>query len=120
MKKTNMLRHYLTEDEMNHAEQNGFGANGLRYSWEELNAVDPSQETMERMAAYVDAVTFAKVFSNDTAFLRPMLEPPRQTVNISVTGLGNVAYVAVYCSDPECRKRAEALYHLLVTTSRKN
>lgn len=115
-----MLRHYLTEDELTHVEKNGFAVNGLRYSLEELNAVDPSQESMARMAEYVDAVTFAKVFSRDTAFLFPMLEPPQKTVNISVTGLGNVAYVAVYSSDPECRERAEKLYELLVTTSQKN
>jgi hypothetical protein len=110
-----MLRHYLTEDEMAYVKQNGFGENGLRYTLDELNAVLPLSRTMEQMADYVDAITFAKAHSNDTGFVRPMLEPPTtSTVNLSATGLGNLAYVALYMPDEECRQKAEALYCMLM------
>ena len=88
---------------------------GLRYTLEELNAVVPLSLTMEQMARYVDAVAFAKARSNDTGFVRPMLEPPKTpTVNLSATGLGNLAYVALHMPDEECRQKAEALYRMLM------
>jgi hypothetical protein len=110
-----MLSHYLTETEIDHAKSKGYGDNGLRYSLEFLNTVLPHSLTMEQMAEYVDAVTLAKVHSNDTQFLLPMLEPPlTPTVNLSVTGLGNLAYTALYMQDETCRKKAEALYSMLM------
>lgn len=113
-----MLQNFLSSDEISYTKNHGFGPQGLRFSLEELNEVRPSQKTMKEMAEYADAVTFAKVHSNDLAFLLPMLTPPTQTVNISTTGLGNVAYVATHCTDPTCRDKAKSLYDLLVAVAK--
>jgi hypothetical protein len=113
-----MLQNFLSTEEISYIKNHGFGPQGLRFTLEELNDVRPSQKTIKEMAEYADAVTFAKVHSNDLAFLLPMLMPPTQTVNISTTGLGNVAYVAVHCTDPTCRDKAKSLYGLLAAVAK--
>jgi hypothetical protein len=113
-----MLANFLSTREIQLVEEHGFSSQGLRYTLDQLNEVRPSQKTMQEMSEYVDAVTFAKVHSDDLSFLLPMLQPPTQTVNISTTGLGNVAYVAIHCLDPLCREKARTLYELLVAVAK--
>ena len=120
----NVLKKYLNTEEMETISVAGFSTDtGLRFSLEELETkrVELQENKLEKIdlhqaAAYADAITFIKTNKNDVEFLRPMLTPlpPNKTVHISLTGLGNIAYVALNISDPTLQTAATLLYHQLV------
>ena len=118
-----MLLRYLTTEEKELAVKAGFSARtGLRWTLEELSTltVDPRKYEMEDIAKYVDAITFIKVRQNDVLFFDSMLGPlpPSSSLEgrISMTGLGNIAYVAVHMEDPTIRSRAATLYNQILVS----
>lgn len=120
----NVLKKYLNTEEMETISAAGFSTDtGLRFSLEELELkrIEFQENKLEKInihqaAAYADAITFIKTNKNDVEFLRPMLTPlpPNKTVHISLTGLGNIAYVALNISDPTLQTAATLLYHQLL------
>jgi len=109
-----MLHHYLNTEDIAFAMEHGFDATGLRFPVQDIQKIKPHGLSMEALAEYVDAVTFVKVHHGDIAFLEPMLEPPvTPMVNLSITGLGNIAYTALHMKDDACREKAKALYQRL-------
>lgn len=113
--KINMLSKFLSEEEIQIAMDAGYGENGLCHRIEDLQTKTPDGMTMEELAVYADAVTFAKVRKNDSAFFQPQLQPipPGQEVRITLTGLGNIAHIASYIKDEETKSLALQLYNQL-------
>jgi len=109
------LSRFLSEQEIKVAKEAGFGDNGLRFSLEDLQTITPDGMSLEEVAGYADAVTFAKVASDDAAFFLPSLQPipAGQEVKLTLTGLGNIAHVALNIKNEEARAKALALYHQL-------
>lgn len=109
------LSRFLNEQEMAMVREAGYGENGLRYRLEELNTILPTDMSLEEVAQYADAVTFAKVARNEAAFFLPSLEPipAGKEVKLTLTGLGNIAHVALNIKNDEARTKALALYHQL-------
>jgi hypothetical protein len=120
----NVLKKYLNTEEMETISSAGFSLDtGLRFSLEELETkrIEFQENKLQKIdlhqaSTYADAITFIKTNKNDVEFLRPMLTPlpPNKTVHISLTGLGNIAYVALNISDPTLQTAATLLYHQLV------
>lgn len=110
------MEYYLTADEIEIAFQNGFDKTGLRYPIEELQRLEPKNLSMEEMEKYVDAITFIKVRAGDVQFFASQLSSfPDQAVHVSVTGLGNLAYVARHLHDPEIHDKAVQIFTRLTT-----
>lgn len=112
-----MLDRYLTPDEIRMIHEDGFNQYGLRYTLDELNEVLPLEKTIEELSVYVDAVTYVFVKKNRYDILREQLQhdpPEGQTIPVSVTGLGNLAYTALYCTDPDIRERARRIFDRIV------
>jgi len=118
----NLLERYLSPDEIERITEVGFSPKtGLRIPLEELvqkklQLLDIRTMTMEQIAKYVDAITYIKTENNEWTFFQTMLGPIQENHQgeISLTGLGNIAYVALYIKDPNVRKHAQMMYdHLL-------
>lgn len=107
----------MTSEELLLVEKNGFDKNGLRFSIEELQNVMPMNLSMKSLSKYVDAITFAKVHSKDTLFFQSQLQdlPFGKKVNVSATGLGNLAYIALHMDNDEIRSRAATLFHQILS-----
>jgi hypothetical protein len=116
--KINMLSKILSEEEIQIAMSAGYGENVLCHRLEDLLTKTPDGMTMEELAVYADAVTFAKVKKNDATFFRPQLQPipPGQEVQITLTGLGNIAHIATYIENEEIKGLALQLYHQLLSS----
>jgi chloramphenicol O-acetyltransferase len=116
-----MLSRYLSKPEIDDVIAAGFsGDTGLRYSLEFLQShkFDIARMTIDDIAEFVDAITYTHVRKNDTEFFRSMLTmpPEDQRVQISITGLGNIAFTALNMPDKETRERAIALFTRLQPT----
>lgn len=110
-----MLGKYLNEDEMKIVRDAGFDAYGLRFPVQELLQVTPNGLSMEEMSRYVDAITYAKVITNDVDFFSPFMKPlETPEVRVSATGLGNLAYIALHIKDETTRETARLLYQQIV------
>ena len=110
-----MLSKYLNEHEMTVIQEAGYGENGLRFTLKELEATDPSRMTMEDLAEYADAITYAKTINQDADFFLPQLQPipEGRTVTITTTGLGNLAHIAIHFKDERVKNVAVALFRQL-------
>lgn len=106
-----MLSHYLTKSELETIKSAGFDEHGLRFSLEELQKETIQNKTLQQVSEYVDAITFIKVNQNDVDFLKPQLKDPQKKVPISMTGLGNLAYIILNIKDDSIKHQAEKLYH---------
>ena len=114
-RKKKMLTKYLNEHEMTTIQESGYGENGLRFTLKELEATDPSRMTMEDLAEYADAITYAKTIKQDVDFFLPQLQPipEGRTVTITTTGLGNLAHIAIHFKDERVKNVAVALFRQL-------
>jgi hypothetical protein len=108
---------YLNGEELERVRAAGFNEYGLRYPIEELKQVYPSNLSMEEVEKYVDAITFAKVGSDDVGFFRDQLHaiPPGQKTTVTVTGLGNLAYIALKMKDEQTRAVARQIYDTILS-----
>lgn len=110
------MERYLTIEQIEFVKKNGFNDKGLRYTIEELQRVVPKTLSMEELAKYVDAITFAKIEYKEDDFFRPqlvMIEPGR-TVPVTATGLGNLAYLALNASNDDVRAKASEIYNVII------
>lgn len=65
------------------------------------------------MAEYVDAVTYVKTNLGDKTFMEELkgrLDCVEKNNTTNVTGLGNLAYVAIYARDMDLRNKAALAY----------
>jgi len=115
-----MLSRYLSKSEIEDVVTAGFSRDtGLRYSLEFLQSqrFDIARMTIDEIAEFVDAITYTHVRKNDIEFFRSMLVPPDdKRLQISITGLGNIAFTALNIPDNETRERAIALFARLQPT----
>jgi hypothetical protein len=113
------MEYYLTADEIEIARKNGFDEKGLRYPIEELQRLEPKNLSMEEMEKYVDAITFIKVRAGDVQFFASQLNSfpsSDKPINVSATGLGNLAYVARHLHNSEIQDKAVQIFTRLTTT----
>jgi hypothetical protein len=110
-----MLSKYLNEEELELIKNEGFNEHGLHYSIEELNNISIIDKSIEEISKYVDAITYIKVKQKDIDFFSPQLIDIKegQKVKISVTGLGNLAYIALYFDDEYIRNQANKIFSQL-------
>jgi SAM-dependent MidA family methyltransferase len=75
--------------------------------------------TIDEISEFVDAVTYTHVRKNDTEFFKSMLTmpPEDQRIQLSITGLGNIAFTALHIPDKDMRDRAIALFTRLQPTT---
>ena len=112
----NKMEYYLSADEIEIARNNGFDKNGLRYPIEELQRLEPKNLSMEEMEKYVDAITFIRTRAKDVKFFKSQLDTfPDKPVQITVTGLGNLAYLARHLDDQEICDKAVEIFKRLTT-----
>jgi len=118
----NLLERYLSPEEIERITEVGFSQKtGLRMTLEglvkkKMELLDIRTMTMEQIAKYVDAITYIKTENNEWTFFQTMLGPIQENHQgeVSLTGLGNVAYVALYIKEPNVKKHARMMYdHLL-------
>ena len=113
-----MLSRYLSKTEIDDIATAGFSRDtGLRYSLEFLQSqkLNIARMTIDDIAEFVDAITYTHVRKNDTEFFRSMLTmpPEDQRIEISITGLGNIAFTALNMPDKDTREHAIALFNRL-------
>ena len=103
----------MSGDEIEMVRGKGFDARGLRYSLKELNEISPHHKSIQDMAEYVDAVTYVMVKKEKNDVLRGQLRDLKEgeQVNVSITGLGNLAFTALHCTDPAIREKALQIYY---------
>ena len=111
------MQRYLSTEEIDIVRQAGYHENGLKYTIEELKEVMPDDLSIEELAKYADGITYIKVTKNDVEFFKPQLVPipPGQTVSVTVTGLGNLSYIALNMPDLETRQKAVLLFQQIVS-----
>jgi hypothetical protein len=117
-----MLSRYLSKSEIDDVVAAGFSQDtGLRYSLEFLQSqkFDIARMTIDEISEFVDAVTYTHVRKNDTEFFKSMLTMPSedQRIQLSITGLGNIAFTALHIPDKDMRDRAIALFTRLQPTT---
>lgn len=108
-----MLERFLSRDEIEMVQKDGFNARGLRYEVSELNKISPHDKSIKEMAEYVDAVTYIMVKKMKNELLMSQLHELKEgeQINVSITGLGNLAFTALNCTDPMVREKAFKIYH---------
>lgn len=111
-----MLERYLSEDEIQMIRDEGFDQRGLRYTLTELNTISPVNKSIKDMSKYVDAITFVMVQKGKNDLLKEQLQELREgeRVNISITGLGNLAFTALHSTDNEVREKALKIYYQII------
>lgn len=114
-----MLERFLSTEEIEFVRNHGFDARGLRYDLSELNKISPHHKSINDMAEYVDAVTFVMVKKEKNDVLKGQLHELREgeRVNVSITGLGNLAFTALNCTDPKIREKALQIYYQIINGS---
>jgi len=97
-------------------QEEGFDTNGLRYSIEELNKTSPIGKSMSEISKYVDAITFAMVKNKKIDSLNDQLIelPEGIKIEVSLTGLGNLAYVALNGPNDEIKEKALRIYNQII------
>jgi len=112
------MERILTRDELARVVDAGFNKYGLRYPLDDLKEIVPTDLSMEAVSKYTDAITFAKVGSNDKEFFQRQLTPipPGVEVKVNITGIGNLAYIALNMEDEETKKKAQALYEQILSS----
>ena len=113
-----MLSQYLSDSEIDDIVTAGFSREtGLRYTMDFLKSqtFDIAKMSIDEISEFVDAITHTRVRTNDVEFFKSMLESPPvgRRVHISITGLGNIAFVALNMPDKETRERAAVLFNRL-------
>lgn len=83
-----------------------FDDNGLRFSYEHLQRALKEAKAMsvDQLAEYVDAVTFASV-----ANIGPALVPDKLPKEINMTAIGNVAFLFLHSPYPQVKQKCAIL-----------